>query len=92
MSNISEDDQETIDFDWFGVDEVGHIGHFTSAGFKRLPRSVAADAVGLDTITAYFMSLAQTCAHRLRDGRDGVPRLFDDDRNRVWLLNPAICE
>lgn len=33
---IPEMEQQETDFDWFGVDEDGSVGHFTKAGFKYL--------------------------------------------------------
>jgi hypothetical protein len=29
-----------MEFDWFAVDEVGHIGHFATAGFGPIPAGV----------------------------------------------------
>jgi hypothetical protein len=49
-------EQDTTDFDWFGVDEDGFVAHFTSAGYKRLPRSVSSSAEDLKLITEYFNS------------------------------------
>jgi hypothetical protein len=46
------------DFDWFGVDEEGLIGHFTTAGFKRLPPSVASNAEDLKLVTDYFENIS----------------------------------
>jgi hypothetical protein len=44
---IPETEQEATDFDWFAVDESGCIGHFTTAGFKLLPKSVSRKRPGL---------------------------------------------
>lgn len=55
---ISFDEQAGTDFDWFGVDEEGLIGHFTTAGFKRLPPSVACSAKDLKLVTNYFENLS----------------------------------
>ncbi len=54
MTRITEDEQQSIDFDWFCVDEVGDIGHFTTAGFKRLPRSVERSAEDLKLLKEFF--------------------------------------
>jgi hypothetical protein len=51
---IPESEQQERDFDWFGVDEDGCIGHFTTAGFKLLPKSVSANANDLQKVTHYF--------------------------------------
>lgn len=46
--------QQERDFDWFCVDEAGAVGHFTTAGFKRLPATVARFAEDLELVTKYF--------------------------------------
>jgi hypothetical protein len=55
---ISKDEQEGADFDWFAVDSQRHIGHFTTAGFKYLPRSVSDSEEDLRYLTDYFDSRA----------------------------------
>ena len=55
---IPLDKQAGTDFDWFGIDEEGFIGHFTTAGFKRLPSSVAHCAEDLKRISDYFEHIA----------------------------------
>ncbi len=57
---IPETAQEATDFDWFAVDESGYIGHFTTAGFKLLPKSVSVSAPDLEKVTDYFKQLAPT--------------------------------
>lgn len=54
MTEISKDEQVCRDFDWFCLDEAGHIGHFASAGFKLLPNSVGRSAEDLEIVTRYF--------------------------------------
>ena len=51
---ISEKEQSCTDFDWFGLDCEGAIGHFTTAGFKNLPKSVAKSREDLDLLLSYF--------------------------------------
>jgi hypothetical protein len=51
---ISDEDENTIDYDWFAVDDEGHIGHFATGGCGIMPRSVAASAEDLETITNFF--------------------------------------
>ena len=46
--------QQDRDFDWFCVDETGAVGHFTTAGFKQLPPTVARSAEDLELVTDYF--------------------------------------
>jgi hypothetical protein len=55
---IPFDKQAGTDFDWFGVDEGGLIGHFTTAGFKQLPPSCASNAEDLKHVTNYFDKIA----------------------------------
>jgi len=59
--------QETTDFDWFGVDAEGFIGHFTHAGFKRLPASVASSAEDLKFVSEYFQKHAAVRGAHLVD-------------------------
>ncbi len=66
---ISKSEQKEMDFDWFGVDADGHVGHFTTAGFKYLPASVCESAEDLKLVTDYFTDEAPT-----RDGHK-----VDDD-------------
>jgi hypothetical protein len=54
LTEIPEDEQYERDFDWFCVDGAGEIGHFTTAGFKRLPRSVEHSAEGRDVLEEFF--------------------------------------
>jgi hypothetical protein len=59
---IPEPEQQETDFDWFGLDENGCVGHFTTAGFKLLPKSVSANVEDLRKITRYFDEIGQTGA------------------------------
>jgi len=54
LTEIAEGEQWERDFDWFCVDEAGEIGHFTTAGFKRLPRSVERSSEDRDVLEAFF--------------------------------------
>ena len=58
---IDLQEQWDRDFDWFAVDAVGQLAHFTTAGMKKLPESVAVSAEDLALITSYFEKIA---AHR----------------------------
>ena len=48
---ISDDEQTYKDFDWYCVDGQGQLGHFASAGFKKVPPSVATSAEDLRFLT-----------------------------------------
>jgi hypothetical protein len=54
LTKITEDEQQSTDFDWFCVDEAGEIGHFTTAGFKRLPRSAEHSSEDLNALEKFF--------------------------------------
>jgi hypothetical protein len=43
MTEITTVDEVTRDWDWFAVDASGAVGHFTTAGMRKLPSSVKAD-------------------------------------------------
>ena len=62
MTEIAEGEQYERDFDWFCVDGAGEIGHFATAGFKRLPRSVERSAEDRDVLEEFFEK-------RLKGGR-----------------------
>jgi hypothetical protein len=63
---IDHEEQDCVDFDWFCVDAAGEVGHFTTAGFKRLPESVSSSAEDLNLITEYFEKKAPIrCVHQV---------------------------
>jgi len=51
---ITIEQQMETDFDWFCVDKEAQIAHFTTAGFKRLPSSVAESVGHQATLLNYF--------------------------------------
>lgn len=51
---IAITEQESTDFDWFGVDADGFVAHFASGAFKYLPRSVERSAEDLKLVTDFF--------------------------------------
>ena len=51
---ISDQEESIIDFDWFAIDKEVAIGSFITGGWGAMPRSVAASAEDLKTITEYF--------------------------------------
>jgi hypothetical protein len=61
-------EQIIIDFDWFCVDDAGEIGHFATAGYKSLPRSVASSAEDLRLVNDYFLKEAPILGIHLVDG------------------------
>jgi hypothetical protein len=57
---ISDDEQNYKDLDWYCVDSDGRVGHFTSAGFKRVPRSVSESSADLEFLHQFFSTLPGT--------------------------------
>jgi hypothetical protein len=55
---IDEQEEFTRDWDWYAVDQDGHIGHFTSAGMRLLPKSVKQDRETTEAIARYFFEQA----------------------------------
>jgi hypothetical protein len=53
-SEIADDEMFATDFDWFAVDRDGCIGHFTTAGLRRLPESVRISRPRLERLREYF--------------------------------------
>ena len=79
---ISFEKQSYTDFDWFCVDDEDCIGHFTTAGYKRLPRSVESVAEDLEELTKYFQSLPDGRGYQVRkeDLEAEVPDGIVNDR------------
>jgi hypothetical protein len=55
---IDEQEEFTRDWDWYAVDQDGHIGHFTSAGMRVLPKSVKQDRETTEIVARYFFEQA----------------------------------
>ncbi len=88
---ITDAQQEETDFDWFGVDEEGLIAHFTTAGFKRLPQSVAADAEGLGMVADYFLRQAPIqSGHQLDGGLPTAVPEWQGEQNEVKYLSSFV--
>src|SRR5271166_5510148 len=51
---ITEIEEETVDLDWFCIDDDGEIAHFASGGRGFLPPSVKESRANLDRLAAYF--------------------------------------
>lgn len=57
MTSFSLIDLQTEDLDWFGVDSIGEVGHFTSAGTVLLPARVIQSRENLDEAYQCFERL-----------------------------------
>lgn len=55
---IDVEQEFTRDWDWYAVDQDGHLGHFTSAGLRTLPKSVKNDREAAELIARYFFEQA----------------------------------
>jgi hypothetical protein len=77
---ISASEQSDRDFDWYCVDEEDRIGHFTTAGFKLLPRSVADCGEDLNFLDNFFRALDGAT-----DGHELDPRLTSEQRIERYL-------
>ena len=85
---IPEIEQEATDFDWFAADERGFIGHFTTAGFKLLPKSVSESAVALKKVTNYFKQLTPTgIGYHVSGDLDKQTGPFESEGKRAQYLS-----
>lgn len=60
MTEIETDEELSLDWDWFACDENGHIGHFTTAGFRSLPSSVKNDREAVIELTKHLLERNET--------------------------------
>jgi len=55
---IEHSEELTRDWDWYAVDQDGYVGHFTSAGMRRLPKSVKSNREWAELVAKYFFEEA----------------------------------
>ena len=87
---ISDEEEFSGDWDWYAVDEYGAIGHFTTAGFRRLPPTIKEDFDGAEKCTRYFFDEARVrTAYSVNDevNADGA---FQDDKERRRYLQSFV--
>lgn len=53
---ITDLEEDTLDLDWFCVDDNDNIGHFATGGRGFLPPSVKASKSNLDVLTEFFLT------------------------------------
>jgi hypothetical protein len=88
---ISEEEQSYTDFDWFCVDKSGNIGHFASAGFKSLPRSVICSAEDLALLKIFFKGLpAMSSGHFLDSNLEPEKRTERQTRSFVDMADRGL--
>jgi hypothetical protein len=83
---ISDIEEETTDLDWFGLDQQGSIGHFTTGGFGALPRSVASSKEDLESIYEYFRRLPLNATVPVVNPRAMAVLATKDDKAREKYL------
>lgn len=60
MIKISPEEERERDWDWYAVDPLGCICHFTTAGLRTLPPNVKRDREGALRLIAFFEGLPPT--------------------------------
>jgi hypothetical protein len=58
MSIIQEYEDFIYDWDWYAVDEDGHVGHFTNGGLRQLPGKVRRNRDLVKSLEHYFFDQA----------------------------------
>lgn len=67
-NEINHEEEFCNSWDWFAVDENGHIGHFDTGSFRHLPRTVKGSRLETEKVAYYFTKEAQDiCGFRVRD-------------------------
>ncbi len=87
-AQISDVDEFTRDWDWFAVDPSGAIGHFTSAGMRKLPRTVKADNASALRLIEYFDSAPKKSGYVVSvEGK----RESKTVKDREWYLRSFVA-
>lgn len=86
MEGFKEEEQLTMDVDWFGVDREGHVGHFATNGSRLLPSKIAADKAGWKKVLAFFLALEVTESGAAPcPGLSGAQSWPNDERKAEYL-------
>ena len=88
MQQISDADEYTRDWDWFAVDATGTIGHFTSAGMRKLPTSVKRDNEAALLLIEYFASAPKRSEYVVSVEADIDSKNVKD---REWYLRSFVA-
>jgi hypothetical protein len=51
---IRDEEEFGPTWDWYAVDECGATGHFTTAGFRKLPAAIEGDFEAAENCIRYF--------------------------------------
>jgi hypothetical protein len=84
---IGNDEEFSKDWDWFAADLEDHIGHFTSAGMRRLPRSVKDNASAAELVANFFGTVApKSSTYFIRDDVEADAGGWKTEGARDWYL------
>jgi hypothetical protein len=90
-TEISDEEEFTRDWDWYAVDECGAIGHFTTAGFRRLPLAIKSDFEAAERCSKYFFDeAAVTTAYSVSGDLVNEVGNFKDDKERQHYLRSFV--
>jgi hypothetical protein len=88
---IPDDEEFTRDWDWFASDPVGAIGHFTTAGFRRLPRAIKEDWESAETCIRFFTEgIIARCAYSVSEDLETLVGGLDSPEERERYLRSFI--
>ncbi|MCP4154373.1 MAG: hypothetical protein GY757_42000 [bacterium] len=73
---FSKTEIDSLDIDWFAVDQEGFVGHFTSGSSCILPESVASSKDENEFLLDYFLGLEEQSSYELND----VPKLTSNSK------------
>lgn len=91
MAEIRTNDEVTRDWDWFAVDDSGAIGHFTTAGLRKLPTTVKTDDEAALRLISYFGSEAPKQSEYIVQSQAELDSgTLKDVKDREWYLRSFI--
>lgn len=92
MTEITTVDEVTRDWDWFAVDASGAVGHFTTAGMRKLPSSVKADNEAALRLIEYFDQEApKRFGYVLQVQAEIDAGALKDIRDRDWYIRSFVA-
>jgi hypothetical protein len=91
MTEITTADETTRDWDWFAVDESGAVGHFTTAGMRKLPCSVKADNGAALRLIDYFDHAPKQFDYVVQVQAEIDAGILKDIRDRNWYLRSFVA-
>lgn len=85
-TRISDEEEVTRDWDWYAVDEFGVIGHFTTAGFRKLPAVIKGDFEAAEKCIHYFDEAQARSAYSVSGDLEKEVGAFKGDQERQRYL------